>query len=190
MLVPSLLSLQVATPCEVQTPNGPVRTALAKQPVSERIALGARALAGDGCADLVHHGLEAQAVCVYPQEHYLWWREHLGLGAEHFPYGSFGENFTVGGQTEESAFIGDRYRIGTAMVEITKPRQPCSTLNKVWGESQLAAQMGRRGLTGWYLRVLEPGEVQAGDLFELLERSAQALSIADDWKAQQARTTP
>ncbi|MCP4093763.1 MAG: MOSC domain-containing protein [Planctomycetes bacterium] len=190
MLVPSLLSLQVAIPCQVQTPNGPLRTALAKQPVTERIALGPRALAGDGCADLVHHGLIDQAVCVYPQEHYQWWREHLGLNEDHFPYGSFGENFTVAGQTEESAYLGDRYRIGTAVVEITKPRQPCSTLNKVWGEPQLAAQMGRRALTGWYLRVLEPGQVQAGDLFELLDRSAKALSVAEDWKSQQNRSTP
>jgi MOSC domain-containing protein YiiM len=129
-------------------------------------------------------------VCVFPQEHYRWWREHLGLSAEHFPYGSFGENFTVEGQTEESAYIGDRYRIGTAVVELTKPRQPCSTLNKVWGEPQLAAQMGRRGLTGWYLRVLEPGEVQAGDLFQLLERSALAPTVADAWKSKQSRQVP
>ena len=187
MLVPSLLSLQVAIPCEMQTASGPLRTALAKQPVAGSVALGKRALAGDGCADLVHHGLEDQAVCVYPADHYAFWREFFGFGADHFPFGSFGENFTIAGQVEDSAYIGDRYRIGTAVVEITKPRQPCRTLNLVWEQSQLAAQMGRRGLTGWYLRVIEAGTVQSGDLFELLDRCANALSVADDWKAQPER---
>jgi MOSC domain-containing protein YiiM len=189
MLVPSLLSVQVALPCEVQTSHGPLRTGLVKQSVQVPVRLGRRALAGDGCADLLRHGLEDQAVCVYPAAHYPQWREFFGFGAEHFPHGSFGENFTVAGQVEESARVGDRYRVGTAVVEVTKPRRPCATLNEVWGEPRLAAQMGRRGLTGWYLRVLEVGIVQAGDAFELLRRDADAPTVADAWREMASRET-
>ncbi len=190
MLVPSLLSVQVGMPCEVQTADGPLRTGLVKQPVSGQVFLGARALDGDGCADLVHHGLEDQGVCVYPAEHYLWWREFLQLDEVNFPFGSFGENFTVAGQVEASAYVGDRYRVGTAMVEITKPRRPCATLNKVWGVNQIAAQMGRQDKIGWYLRVLETGKVQAGDSFELLDRDAGAVNIVDAWHDMDTREVP
>lgn len=189
MLVPSLLSIQVAIPCEVQTADGPLRTGLVKQPVAGEIHLGLRALDGDGCADLVYHALEDQAVCVYPADHYAWWREFLQLDEANLPHGSFGENFTIAGQVEENAYVGDRYRIGTAIVEITKPRKPCSTLNQVWGESQMAAQMGRRNLTGWYLRVLEAGTVKAGHAFELLERSASAPTILDVWRKVESNKT-
>ena len=189
MLVPSLLSVQVALPREVQTANGPLRTGMVKLAVAGPIQVGLRALAGDGCADLVHHGLEDQSVCVYPAEHYAWWREYLQRDAVGLPYGSFGENFTVAGQLEQSAYVGDRYRIGSAIVEITKPRRPCSTLNKVWGDSQMVAQMGRRALTGWYLRVLQVGTVQAGDLCELLERQLDAPNICDAWREMDRGTT-
>lgn len=189
MLVPSLLSVQVAIPCEVQTASGPLRTGLVKQPVAGEIHLGLRALDGDGCADLVHHALEDQAVCVYPAAHYAWWREFLQLDETNLPHGSFGENFTIAGQVEENAYVGDRYRVGSAVVEITKPRQPCSTLNQVWGVARMAAQMGRRNLTGWYLRVLEEGTLKAGAPFELLKRHADAPTVLEAWRKVEINKT-
>lgn len=177
-----LLSLQVSLPCEVVTAEGPLRTGLRKSPVSGPLHLGPRALDGDGCADLIHHGLEDQAVCVMPVEHYGFWRGELGLDEVGFPFGSFGENFTVEGQTEQDLYLGDRWRIGEAEVEVTKPRVPCATLNRVWGHRRFAALMGRKALTGWYLRVLKPGPVEAGQVMELLWRDPSAITVEEAWK--------
>lgn len=176
-----LHSLQVSLPVEVETAAGNLRTGLRKSAVQGPILLGPRALEGDGCGDLSCHGLEDQAVCVLPLEHYAFWREELRLDADAFPCGSFGDNFTVSGQAEADVHLGDRWRVGEAEVEVTKPRAPCSTLNKVWGHVTLAALMGRRGMTGWYLRVLRPGQVEAGQPMELLWRDADALSVAQAW---------
>jgi len=179
-----LLSVQVALPAKLSTAAGELRTAMRKCEVTGPVALGLRALAGDGCADLRHHGLEDQAVCVYPAAHYAAWREWLGKSAAAFPYGSLGENFTVAGQSEELVHVGDRYRIGTAEVEVTKPRAPCATLNKVWERSEFAARMGRLDQTGWYLRVLVAGTVAAGQPWELLARDESAPTIAASWQAK------
>lgn len=161
-----------------------LRTALCKQPVATRVWLGPRGLAGDECADRKYHGHEDQAICVYPMEYYTAWREWLNLDAEAFPYGSFGENFTTSGLLESEVFAGDQVRVGEAVVEVTKPRQPCVTLNKVWERRDFAAHMGREGWTGWYLRVLTPGQVDAGDAWEILARQPQAQSMAALWAAQ------
>jgi len=169
---------------ELARASGVVRTGLRKQPVTGRIWLGPRGLAGDECADRKHHGHEDQALCVYPMEYYPAWREWLGLDAAAFPYGSFGENFTTSGLVESEVFAGDQVRIGEAVVEVTKPRQPCATLNRVWERPDFAAHMGREGWTGWYMRVLTPGHVDAGDAWELLVRQPHAQSIAALWAAK------
>lgn len=180
----TLLALLAALPTEIETPGGPLRTGMRKQPLLQPTKLGIRALEGDGCEDLVHHGLEDQAVCVMSVKHYAWWREELGLEEAAFPFGSFGENFVVEGQDESTVLVGSIYRIGDAEVEVTKPRVPCSTLNKVWGRNDMAALMGRNGLTGWYLRVLKPGMVAAGQKLELLKASPDGVSVLDTWKTK------
>ncbi|PCJ53421.1 MAG: hypothetical protein COA70_08980 [Planctomycetota bacterium] len=155
-----------------------------KHPLLQPTMLGLRVLEGDGCADLVHHALEDQAICVMPVIHYPWWQEQLSLSPEEFPWGSFGENFAVAGQDESNVHIGDVYRIGEAEVEVTKPRVPCSTLNKVWGRNDMVALMGREGLTGWYLRVLKAGMVAANQELELLQRKPEALTVLQTWETQ------
>ncbi|MDA0667896.1 MAG: MOSC domain-containing protein [Planctomycetota bacterium] len=180
----TLLALLAALPAEIETPGGPLRTGMRKQPLLQPTQLGLRALEGDGCEDLVHHGLEDQAVCVMPVKHYAWWRTELNLDPEAFPLGSFGENFAVDGQDETTVLVGNIYRIGHAEVEVTKPRVPCSTLNKVWGRNDMAALMGRAGLTGWYLRVLKPGLVTAGQKLELLHEEPAGISVLDTWKTK------
>ncbi|MGB0953121.1 MAG: MOSC domain-containing protein [Planctomycetota bacterium] len=160
---------------------------MCKASVEGAVQLGMRALEGDGCADLVHHGLEDQAVCVMPLEHYAWWREELQREQDTFPLGSFGDNFTVVGMTEEHVHVGDVWSIGSAEVVVTKPRHPCSTLNKVWGRNDFAALMGRKGLTGWYLQVRKPGLVTAGDVIHLLHRDPQAPTIAAAWAAKRRK---
>ena len=180
----TLTALLAAMPSEIQTPDGLLRTGMRKQPLLQPSMLGLRALEGDGCADVVHHALEDQAVCVMPIKHYPWWRGQLALSAEQFPLGSFGENFAVEGQDESSVHLGDIYRIGEAEVEVTKPRVPCSTLNKVWGRKDMVALMGREGLTGWYLRVLKAGLVAAHQPLELVHRQPDPPSVLQSWQNQ------
>ena len=177
------VSVQVGQPTDRPTAEGPLRTAMVKDRVAGPIQLGTRALEGDGCANLKYHGHEDQASCVYPAEHFPRLAEALSLPP--FPHGAFGDNFTVTGGDEQSVRVGEVDRVGTALVEVTKPREPCSTLNAVWGCAQLAAQIGRRGWTGWYLRVLEPGTVQEGDAWTLERAAAEgAPSIAEVWQSK------
>jgi len=175
------LSIQLAQPTDVPTAEGPFRTAMLKQAVDGPVMLEKRGLAGDGWANLEYHGHEDQAICVYPSRHFADLATELGL--PELGAGGFGDNFTVAGIDEESALVGAHYRVGEALVEVTKPRSPCSTLNRVWGNSKLAAAIGRSARTGWYLRVLEAGVVQAGDAWQLVQPAPEgARSIAQSWR--------
>ncbi|MCH2100517.1 MAG: MOSC domain-containing protein [Planctomycetes bacterium] len=177
------LSIQVGRPAEINSAKGPFRTAILKEEVQGAVELRIRALVGDGCADRKYHGLEDQAVCVYPVQHFAMLSTRLGCDL--FPPGGFGENFTVEGGDERTVRVGEVYRVGTAWVEVTKPRKPCSTLNRAWGLSQLAAEIGRSGATGWYLRVLRPGTVQAGDVWKLERPAVEgAPTIAEAWRVK------
>jgi MOSC domain-containing protein YiiM len=177
------LSIQVALPTELATSDGPLLTGMLKQPVEGPIELGLRALAGDGCAHTKYHGHEDQAVCVYVAAHFKDLATELELPT--LGPGSFGDNFTVTGGDESSVRVGEVYRVGSALVEVTKPREPCHLLNEVNACNQVAASLGRTARTGWYLRVLEPGTVQAGDVWRL-ERAAPAgaPTIAEAWRAK------
>jgi len=177
------LSIQVALPTEIATSAGPLVTGMLKQPVEGPIELGLRALAGDGCAHTKYHGHEDQAVCVFVAQHLSDLAAELDL--PQLGPGSFGDNFTVAGGDESSVCVGEVYRVGTALVEVTKPREPCHLLNEVSWCNKLAASLGRSARTGWYLRVLEAGTVQAGDEWQL-ERpaAADALTIAEAWRAK------
>jgi len=170
-------------PTEIETSEGLLRTAMQKQAVDGPIELGPRALAGDGCAHTDYHGHEDQAVCVYPAQHLADLAVELDLPK--LGPGSFGDNFTVAGGDESSVHIGEVYRVGTALVEVTKPREPCHLLNEVNSCKLVAASLSRTARTGWYLRVLEPGTVQAGDAWQL-ERpaAAGAPTIAEAWRAK------
>ena len=177
------LSIQVALPTEVATSEGPLVTGMLKQPVEGPIELGPRALAGDGCAHTKYHGHEDQAVCVYVAQHFTDLAVELNLPK--LGSGAFGDNFTVTGGDESSVRVGEVYRVGTALVEVTKPRQPCHLLNEVSFCKQVAASLGRTARTGWYLRVLEPGTVQAGDVWHLERPAAEgAPSIAEVWRSK------
>lgn len=144
-----------------------------KDRVEGPVRLGLHNLDGDAQADLRHHGGPDKAICVYPKDRYSMWSERLGidLGA-----GDFGENFTVTGQDEDSVCLGDRYRIGQAVVQVTQPRSPCWKLARRWHPS-LALWFQESGHTGWYLRVLQEGLVQSGQPLELLERPHDTWTI-------------
>jgi MOSC domain-containing protein YiiM len=145
-----------------------------KPPVSGPRWLGETGLQGDAQADLDNHGGPEKAVCVYPLEHYPYWTERLGKSLEP---GSFGENFSTQGLSETEVCIGDVYRVGSSLLQVSQPRQPCYKLAARHGVPEMAAWVQEQGRTGFYLRCLEPGEVRAGDEVSLVERPAGAVSV-------------
>lgn len=165
-------SLQVGLPQEVRDEGAPTRraatwvTGLYKQPVGGPVTLSETNLAGDGQADLKHHGGPDKAVCVYPSVHYKYWEERLGV---ELPPAAFGENFTVTELDESSVCLGDVYEVGSAKVQVSQPRSPCWKIARRWHKS-LALWVQETGFTGWYLRVLQEGVVQEGDRLLLQAR--------------------
>ncbi len=168
-------SIQVGQP-QVVGAEKPWTTGFLKQTVSGPLWLGSTNLAGDGQADLVHHGGSHKAVCVYPAAHYPYWREALGL--PNLAAGDFGENFTVDGLTEDSVCIGDVWTIGETTVQVSQPRQPCWKLARRWDIKDLALQVQQTGRTGWYFRVLVEGIVQHGMPLTLVDRPNSQWTIA------------
>ena len=132
------------------------------------MSLSSTNLAGDGQADLKVHGGPDKAVCVYSADHYPFWRQELGV--QECGPGWFGENFSVEGQRETDVAVGDTYRIGTAVVQISQPRAPCWKLGRRWHRLDMPKLVVQSGRTGWYLRVLETGDVECGDALTLLDR--------------------
>lgn len=130
---------------------------------------------GDGQADLVHHGGPDKAINVYAAEHYADWAGELGLTLH---AGAFGENFTTTGLTEADVCVGDVFRAGELIVQVSQPRQPCWKLSRRWRVKDLAARGERTGRTGWYFRVVSAGMIKAGAVLELIERPAPAWSVA------------
>ena len=151
-------------------------TGLFKTPIRGPVLVGKLNLEGDEQANLLVHGGIHKAINVYPAEHYLYWRQrlpHLEM-----PYGSFGENFTTSGLLEDEVCIGDVFKAGTAIVQISQPRQPCWKLEQRWGVRDFKLQVNQTGRTGWYLRVLQEGYVEAGSAIALIERPFPQWTIA------------
>jgi MOSC domain-containing protein YiiM len=162
-----LSSLNIGLPAHV-TGVEPWTSGIFKSPVYGRVRLSADNLAGDGQADLTVHGGADKAVCVYSADHFPLWRRELGV--EECGPGWFGENFSVEGQLETTVAVGDTYRIGTALVQISQPRAPCWKLGRRWNRLDMPKLVLASGRTGWYLRVLSEGEVEPGDTLTLVER--------------------
>ena len=135
-------------------------------------------LAGDAQADLTVHGGIDKAVYGYPVSRYPDWAAAFPALATRFVPGSMGENLVVEGIAEPDLAIGDRVRVGGALLQVTQPRQPCFKLGLVFGEPQLARAMTRNGWCGWYYRVLEPGVIGAGDDHVLVERPNPGWTVA------------
>lgn len=178
-----LISLQVGRPSEhvseLKDGNDAAWVSgIWKAPVEGRVQLDRVNLDGDGQADLKNHGGPDKAVCCYAAAHYPTWRTALGKTEDEFPYGAFGENFTLTQLTEEGVCIGDIYTVGTARVQVSQPRTPCWKLGRRWERPGLPLEASMSGRTGWYLRVLEPGEVGAGDALALIERPLPEWTVA------------
>ena len=171
-----LVSLQIGQPQALETDGAKWRSAIYKAPVVERLFLGETNLTGDRQANLKFHGGPDKAVCAFPAEHFPFWQTELGIG-ESFGYGAFGENFTLAGMTESQVCIGDIYAVGTAKVQVSQPRQPCVNLARKWNYPSFPERLVEAGHTGYYLRVIEPGEVGAGDVLALLERPRPEITV-------------
>jgi MOSC domain-containing protein YiiM len=153
-------------------------TAILKQPVDGRVRVGMLGLEGDEQANKANHGGNSKALLSYPSEHYAeFWGDALqGIA---LPYGSFGENLTTQGLLEEQVYVGDKYRIGTALVAVTVPRKPCFKLNALHDRDDVLLKYIQSKRTGFYLMVLETGEIGAGDAIELVERHPAGVTPGD-----------
>jgi len=172
-----LVSLNVGWPREVTWHGKPVMTGIFKQPIPSPAMVRALNVDGDAQADLSVHGGRFKAVYVYPAEHYELWRGELP-GVE-LPWGSFGENFTLEGLLEGSAYIGDRLRVGDAELVVTQPRLPCYKLGIRFGRAEMVEELLASRRTGFYLAVEKEGMVRAGDAVERIGREQREISVAD-----------
>jgi MOSC domain-containing protein YiiM len=147
-----------------------IQSAIHKAPVIGRVRVLRLGLAGDEQADLTVHGGPDKAIHHYPFDHYAWWREALGPHPLLDAPGAFGENIVTEGLTETEICVGDRWRMGTALVEVSHGRQPCWKLDHRFGGAAVLARMVKSRRAGWYYRVIEEGTVAADDLLELVDR--------------------
>lgn len=168
--------LNVGKPQPLVYGKGTVESGIVKTPVATATWLGKTGLAGDGQADLKNHGGPDKAVCVYAYEHYPYWEEQLNRA---LPLAAFGENFSTEGLLEADVCVGDMYRVGTATVQVSQPRQPCFKLGARHGFPKLVLWVQQTGLTGYYLRCLESGSVQLADGLQLLDRPIPEVTIAE-----------
>jgi MOSC domain-containing protein YiiM len=159
-----LVSVNVGQPREVEWRGRPVRTSIWKAEVPDRRWVSRLNVDGDAQADLVAHGGEHRAVYVYDLSGYSHWASELGR--DDLVQGQFGENFTVEGLPDDEVCVGDRYRIGGALFEVTQPRVTCHKIGIRMDEPRMPALLYSHGRPGFYLRVLEEGEVGAGDAIE------------------------
>lgn len=177
-----LVSVNIGLPTPLDTAKGRVLSGIGKRPVPGRVAVHALGLEGDGQADLAVHGGPEKAVYAYPHEHYAAWNAELGSPAdgEGLPPGAFGENLTVAGALESTVRVGDTYRAGSALLQVTAPRSPCFKLVARMGRPDFAKRFLASGRTGFYLRVLAEGELGAGDAFVLVSRDENAPTVLED----------
>ena len=173
-----LLSLNVGLPRDVSWQGRTVRTAIWKAPVEGRRMVRRLNIDGDGQGDLAGHGGEHRAVFVYQIESYHYWQTQLGR--TDFTFGEFGENFTVEGMADDKVCIGDHYRVGSsALFEVTQPRVTCYRIGIRMNEPQMAALLVSHGRPGFYLRVVEEGEVAAGDEIVRVMQGPEGMTVSE-----------
>jgi MOSC domain-containing protein YiiM len=172
-----VVSVNVGERREIPWRRRLVSTGIFKHPVAGRVTVRNDHVEGDHVADRRVHGGWSKAVYAYPAEHYAWWRGEL---PEHeWPWGFFGENLTIEGLLEDDVAVGDRLRVGSAELEVTEPRLPCLKLGVRFGSASFIKQFLLSGRTGFYLAIVEPGDIGAGDRIERIGRVEGADTIAD-----------
>lgn len=172
-----IVSVNVGLPRPVMWRGRRIMSGIFKEPVEGRVRVRKLNLDGDGQADLSVHGGTHKAVYVYPSEQYPFWRRELDLAD--LPWGSFGENLTVEGCWEDEVHVGDRFRIGTAEVVVTQPRMPCFKLAMKFDRDDIVETFLEAGRPGFYLAVLQEGEVGAGDAMERIHEDENGVTVVD-----------
>ncbi|MEA3411180.1 MAG: MOSC domain-containing protein [Pseudomonadota bacterium] len=173
-----LLSVNVSLPREVPYHGKTITTGIFKEPVDGRVMVRRLNIDGDGQADLKVHGGEDMAVYAYPFEHYAFWEKELGSSG--FPFGQFGENLTVQGTSEDAVRVGDVFRAGGSLLQVTQPRIPCYKLALRMGEGMdFPKRYQQSGRAGFYFRVLEEGQIGAGDVMERIDTDPNSVTIAE-----------
>jgi MOSC domain-containing protein YiiM len=171
-----LISLNVARPRLTVYNGATINTGIFKQPVSGPVQLRTLNLDGDRQADLSVHGGPYKAVYAYPSEHYDYWRQQL---PGDLPWGTFGENFTTTGLSEDELHIGDRLQLGSAVLMVRQPRMPCYKLAAKFQRDDMIERFLHSGRSGFYFSVEQEGEVAVGDSFKFLSRDSSAITIAE-----------
>ncbi len=173
----SLISVNVGLPREVEWQGKVVHTAIWKQPVPGRVIARRLNLDDDGQGDLAGHGGEHRAVMVYQLDSYRYWEAHFQR--HDFEYGQFGENLTVDCLPDDEVCIGDRYRIGSALFEVTQPRVICYRVGIRMNNPQMPALLVSHKRPGFYFRVIEEGEIGAGDEIVKVAGGQEHVSVAE-----------
>jgi MOSC domain-containing protein YiiM len=172
-----LVSVNLGLPRTVTWKGRTVKTGIFKTPTNGRVRVQTLNLDGDRQADLSVHGGPDKAIYVYPSEHYDYWRGEFPN--MELPWGMFGENFTTTGLLEGAVNVGDTFRIGSAVAMVTQPRVPCYKLAAKFGREDIVKRFLASGRSGFYLKVVQEGEVGAGDAIELMSRDGHAVTVAD-----------
>jgi ferredoxin-NADP reductase/MOSC domain-containing protein YiiM len=172
-----LLSVNVGLPRDIAWKDRTVHTGIWKTPVGGRCRVGRLALDGDGQGDLDGHGGEQRAVFAYQIESYRYWQDQLKR--TDFVHGQFGENFTIEGLPDDAVCIGDRYQIGRALFEVTQPRVTCYRVGIRMNEPRMPALLTSSGRPGFYFRVLQEGEVGAGDEIVKVGETKERMTVAE-----------
>ncbi|MFG1702419.1 MOSC domain-containing protein [Nonomuraea sp. M3C6] len=174
-------SVNVGRPVEAEWAGKMGRTAIDKRVVTHRVEVLANGLAGDERADKEHHGSLDHAVYSYAREDYDWWEGELGRELRD---GRFGENLTTSGLDVNGALIGERWRVGSAVLEVSGPRVPCVVFRNWMDEPGWVKRFTEAGRPGAYLRVVELGELGVGDEVELVSRPEAGVTVGDWFRAR------
>src|SRR6476469_4918272 len=175
--VGTLTSVNVGMPKEVPWQGKTVFTGVFKEPVTGPRRVSKLNVDGDGQGDLAGHGGEQRAVFVYQLDSYRYWERELGRND--LTHGQFGENFTIDGPGDDEVCIGDRYQIGTAIFEVTQPRVTCYRVGLRMNDARIPALLVSHHRPGFYFRVIEEGDVEAGDAIIHLACGVEHMTVAE-----------
>jgi MOSC domain-containing protein YiiM len=174
----TVVSVNVGAPQKVRGLDGKVvLTSIFKSPVEGRVAVRNYNIEGDKQADLRVHGGPYKAIYCYPEEHYSYWQRELP--ETQLVPGNFGENLTTRGLLESDVYIGDRFRVGTALLQVTQPRMPCFKLGIRFGRADMVKLFWRSERAGIYFSIVEEGDVAAGDPIQQVSADSNGITIAN-----------
>jgi len=176
-IIGEVLSVNVGLPCTVEWKGRLVSTGIFKEPVEGRIRIDKLNLEGDQQADLSVHGGPDKAIYVYSAQYYDFWQHEYPEIT--FKWGMFGENLTVSGLRDDTVNIGDHFQIGTTALVVTQPRLPCYKLGLRFGRNDIIKRFAKQAYTGFYLAVIQEGDIGTGDKIHLLNKDKNEVKVSD-----------